>query len=933
MGIKFTRLTVLIGCLVAAVPCYSQDACPVPPYTLPAKSPDIFTEQQDVDLGDALAEQVQNKYRIIDDDVTDNVRRIGQRLVAQLPPSNLHYQFYLVDLPSVNAFGLSGGRVYIARKLVAACKSEDELAGVIAHEIGHITTRQSSIEFTRYFKVLGITSIGDRKDIFDKFNRFLDNIARNPGVLRDVNRNDSDEQLVADRVSMYLVKRAGYSPEALAQFWDRIAEVRSTPGHILSNLLGHTRPELKRLREMEHLAEKLPAACAGPRPEIDVKKFEDWKAAVAAYSGPGHRESLPPVEWKRQLNPALRNSLLGARFSKNGKYLLAQDQSSIFVLSREPFKLLFRIDAPEAQLAQFTPDSESIVLTNQQMHVEVWNVQDQQRTVMQDMAVPYECTQFKVSPDGTHFACLDARMKLIMYNVSDGSQVFKREPKETTTLVPLDELGVLVLTSQTDLNGQLEFSPDGRYVLVTDSDGKDYFAYDFTEGKSLKLPKSITEHLNRSFAFLGDGRFVGVAGKFGDETAVLTFPAGEVQQTIEVGTSMVSAATNPNYVILRPIENFAVGVMDLSKKKIFLASKLNSMDLYDNYYVSERSEGVLSLLQVKEGKEELRGTAEFPQSPLARTRSASLSRDLKYLAVSARTNGAIWDLNKGERVYASRNFNGGYFTDDDMLLADFPRTRDAERKMERIDPATRSLNSGPQVKNPLHTQEGLYIVERRRNPMLRPTPFVVVFLNAQTGQELWKRAFPGGWPRLNVNSDDDKAVFIMPAGSEFVQNQARIDPELKKKIESEKEAVGDFYIQVMQASTGKIINSIYVETGMSSFRVGFVEAAGDYLTIYDDQQRIIIYSISSGKRLGQLFGLHGCISPAAQLIAVEKSPGIISVYSLPSLQERGNLTFGFRLVYAEFSRDGKHLFALTGDQNAYLFSTETIAAAQSAKQN
>jgi len=282
-------------------------------------------------------------------------------------------------------------------------------------------------------------------------------------------------------------------------------------------------------------------------------------------------------------------------------------------------------------------------------------------------------------------------------------------------------------------------------------------------------------------------------------------------------------------------------------------------------------------------------------------------------------------LRKGERVFVNRNFNAASFTENNILLADFPWTRDERRTMTRINPANSSFNPGPQIQNPVYSQEGLYIVVRRGNPMNRQGPTFLAFLSADTGQQLWERPFPQGFPRVNVNSDDDKAVLVSPANSPWVKYESQSNPELKKKIENTKEATGDVYVQVIQASTGKIINSIYVETGLRSFRIGYVEAAGDYLIIYDNQQRVLVYSISSGNRIGQIFGVNGCISSAAQLIALESSPGIISVYSLPSLQERGKLAFGNRLVYSKFSKDGKHLFALTGDQSAYLFSTKAIA--------
>ena len=96
------------------------------------------------------------------------------------------------------------------------------------------------------------------------------------------------------------------------------------------------------------------------------------------------------------------------------------------------------------------------------------------------------------------------------------------------------------------------------------------------------------------------------------------------------------------------------------------------------------------------------------------------------------------------------------------------------------------------------------------------------------------------------------------------------------------------------------------------------------LTLYDSKNRLLIYSISNGKRIGQLFGSNGSISPANRLLAVENKIGVITIYSLPSMEEVGKLVFAHPLAYVKFSKDGKHLFALTNDQSAYFFSTETV---------
>src|SRR5205814_7857084 len=118
---------------------------------------------------------LQRSFRVIDDDaITDRLSAIGDRIVKHLPPLGMRVRFLLVDIPEANAFTLPGGRVYVTRKLVALAESEDELAGVIAHEAGHVIARHGAISMTKLFReVLGVTSVSDRRDIFDKYNQLV----------------------------------------------------------------------------------------------------------------------------------------------------------------------------------------------------------------------------------------------------------------------------------------------------------------------------------------------------------------------------------------------------------------------------------------------------------------------------------------------------------------------------------------------------------------------------------------------------------------------------------------------------------------------------------------------------------------------------------------------------------------------------------------
>src|ERR1700746_4002555 len=134
----------LVCFVVAALPSplLSQQSCPEPP-AIQASSHDLnmFSDQQEVDLGDAMAESLSRPYPVIVDEALNGyLTALGQRGVQHLPPNHLNFRFYLIELPEVNAFSSAGGRIYVSRKMAAMAQSDDELAGVLAHELGHIVT-------------------------------------------------------------------------------------------------------------------------------------------------------------------------------------------------------------------------------------------------------------------------------------------------------------------------------------------------------------------------------------------------------------------------------------------------------------------------------------------------------------------------------------------------------------------------------------------------------------------------------------------------------------------------------------------------------------------------------------------------------------------------------------------------------------------------
>ena len=102
----------------------------------------LMSEQQEIQMGAQAHADVLKEYATLDNPALQAyVNGVGQRLAQQSHRPNLQWHFTVVDSPDVNAFALPGGYVYITRGIMAYLNSEAEVAGVVGHEIGHVTAR------------------------------------------------------------------------------------------------------------------------------------------------------------------------------------------------------------------------------------------------------------------------------------------------------------------------------------------------------------------------------------------------------------------------------------------------------------------------------------------------------------------------------------------------------------------------------------------------------------------------------------------------------------------------------------------------------------------------------------------------------------------------------------------------------------------------
>ena len=709
---KPVLLLLLFVCFLLSSSIKAQGPCRPPEIVFNKSAPNIFTEEQEMYLGEVLAETLDKNFAVMaDDNASAYLRQIGEKLVKHLPPTNIKFQFFVVDSPELNAFNVAGGRVYVTRKLISFVKTEDELAGILGHELGHGIVRHHSTDLSRLFKeILGIDRVGDRQDVFEKFNQLVDR--QRTKRVRPGRGHEGDQQLEADRIGLFAMIAAGYDPNAYATAWERMTEIKGKTGNSLSDFFGSTRPEEKRLREMLKAIGSIPAECRDKSSSASVDQFAKWQAYVISIVKVRHKEKFRGLISKGSLQPFLRGVIKHFQFSPNGKYILAQDASGINILSRDPFKFLFRVNVKDAKFANFSPDSQKFVFQTFGLRVEVWDVASGKLSMAREVYVRGRCWQSALSPDGKTLVCYSSRGNLDLIDVATNEKILTKEKFYIPSVFEYIAWQFdLYENEEKEIDAmEMEFSPNSKYFLGGrvfrfgmggsdsvgpfffswgfDADQEAFIAYDLEEKKEIKLPNSLRNIVSAPFAFYANDMLVGQHRKDPEKSGLFTFPGGERVEKFFLNANSYEKPFMGDYILVRPTKINPVAVYSIPQKKFLLANKTPAMDGYGDFFVSEGSDGIVDLVRMTGEKIENAGSVALPRSELGEVKTVAVSSGLDKLAISETARGGVWDLTSGAMKIYIRGFRGSHFNSDGSLYAAFPPFDKEPRTMAQLDPAT-----------------------------------------------------------------------------------------------------------------------------------------------------------------------------------------------------------------------------------------------------
>ncbi len=203
-----------------------------------------FTDEEEMAMGRKAAEETEKQLPIlIEPLLTAYVNHLGQKVAKESHRPQLQYSFKIVNTDAVNAFSLPGGFVYVNRGLLEFVNNESELAGVLAHEIGHVVAYHSMNDVARRSLVdQGMYQLQKAGLVNDQ--QMADMMQRYGGpMLLFVDRKFSrEEESEADMLGMYNAIRAGYDPQGLVGFLARLSQFVGNPSLVEGLLMNHPLP-------------------------------------------------------------------------------------------------------------------------------------------------------------------------------------------------------------------------------------------------------------------------------------------------------------------------------------------------------------------------------------------------------------------------------------------------------------------------------------------------------------------------------------------------------------------------------------------------------------------------------------------------------------------------------------------------------------------
>jgi predicted Zn-dependent protease len=238
-----------------------------------------MTTQQEVQAGTDYARQINAQLPILRDGYTNQyINQLGRQIAAQADPRGIPYTFYVVNSDVVNAFSIPGGYVYVNRGVIERADNVSQLAGVLAHEIGHVVERHGIQQAQRQQNANTALSV-----LYGVLMRRNPSTVEQAGiqvggsaVFAGYSRTAENE---ADRDAIVFMMKSGYNPHGLPQFFGKLmSEQQRAPSKVEQWFATHPLTQ-ERIQNTTAAINATPGANSS-RLVVDTREFQNFRSRV-----------------------------------------------------------------------------------------------------------------------------------------------------------------------------------------------------------------------------------------------------------------------------------------------------------------------------------------------------------------------------------------------------------------------------------------------------------------------------------------------------------------------------------------------------------------------------------------------------------------------------------------------------------------------------
>jgi len=242
------------------------------------KGVNFYSIEKEIALGKQMAQEVERQAKIVDDPVVaEYVNRIGQNLVRN-SDAKVPFTIKVIDSEEINAFALPGGFFFVNTGILLNADNEAEMAGVMAHEIGHVAARHGTRQATRgeiaqIGSIVPLIAVGGMAGygLYQAMGLIV------PMGFLKFSRNFESE---ADMLGIEYMYKSGYDPGAFVDFFEKVQSQEKRKPGTMSKLFSSHPPTDDRIKHSQEIIQKY--LKAKPEYVVSTSEFEDVKTRTMA---------------------------------------------------------------------------------------------------------------------------------------------------------------------------------------------------------------------------------------------------------------------------------------------------------------------------------------------------------------------------------------------------------------------------------------------------------------------------------------------------------------------------------------------------------------------------------------------------------------------------------------------------------------------------